>query len=189
MVERQENVLAGAVGAFLFSLAGGILWYLLYQVGFIAGITGIVGVICAFKGYEIFAKGMSKKGIIISVVMAMIVIIIAWYLCMAGVVYNDFKDAYELGEIDYELTYVESVISAWICLTEPELAFYFVRDLLIGLVFCVIGIVPQVKAMAAKTKLAETQAAGAPEADFAPDMQISGLENTQQDENSSNDTQ
>ena len=39
----KENMLAGIVGAFLFSLVGGALWFILYLVGFIAGISGLVG--------------------------------------------------------------------------------------------------------------------------------------------------
>ncbi|MBO5767302.1 MAG: hypothetical protein J6R49_02135, partial [Clostridia bacterium] len=53
---KQENVLAGIVGALLFSLAGGIVWFLLYQIGFLAAISGIIGVVCAIKGYAIFGK-------------------------------------------------------------------------------------------------------------------------------------
>ena len=44
-----ENRLAGTVGALLFSLAGGVVYFLLYQVGYIAAISGLIGVICAFK--------------------------------------------------------------------------------------------------------------------------------------------
>ena len=51
----QENVLSGIVGAFLFSLIGGILWFVLYQIGYLAAISGLVGVICAVKGYTFFA--------------------------------------------------------------------------------------------------------------------------------------
>ena len=52
----RENVVAGIVGAFLFSLAGGILWFLLYLMGFVAGISGLVGAVCAVKGYSVFSK-------------------------------------------------------------------------------------------------------------------------------------
>ena len=58
--EIKENVLAGIVGAFLFSLVGGILWFVLYQIGYIASASGLVGVICAVKGYTIFAKTKNK---------------------------------------------------------------------------------------------------------------------------------
>ena len=64
--ENEENVVAGVVGAFLFSLVGGVLWFLLYQMGYIAAISGFIGIICAMKGYSFFSKGESKKGIIIN---------------------------------------------------------------------------------------------------------------------------
>ena len=47
---REENVLFGVVGAFLFALVGGALYYILYQIGYLAGISGLIGVICAIKG-------------------------------------------------------------------------------------------------------------------------------------------
>ena len=86
-----ENRLAGTVGALLFSLAGGVVYFLLYQVGYIAAISGLIGVICAFKGYEVFAKKLSKFGCIISVVMALLVIILAWYCCLAKDVYSAYQ--------------------------------------------------------------------------------------------------
>ncbi|MBR5767747.1 MAG: hypothetical protein IKX86_03615 [Clostridia bacterium] len=45
--EKKENVVAGIVGAFLFSLAGAVVWVLLHLVGFVAAISGLVGVVCA----------------------------------------------------------------------------------------------------------------------------------------------
>jgi hypothetical protein len=60
--EIKENVLAGIVGAFLFSLVGGALWFILYMVGFIAGISGLVGVVCAVKGYSFFSKKKALRG-------------------------------------------------------------------------------------------------------------------------------
>ena len=105
----KENVIAGIVGAFLFSLAGGVLWFVIYMIGFIAGISGLVGAICAIKGYSIFAKKESIKGIIISVIMALLVIVLAWYFCIAYDVFIAHKEWFEAGEIDYTLTFFESV--------------------------------------------------------------------------------
>ena len=34
--EAEENVLFGVIGAFLFSLVGGVLYYVLYQIGYLA---------------------------------------------------------------------------------------------------------------------------------------------------------
>ena len=137
--QERENVLFGIVGAFLFSLVGGVLWYVLYQVGFLAGISGIVGVICAIKGYSVFAKRESKKGVIFSVIIAALVIVAAWYLCLANDVYVAFQDWYELGEVDYTVTFFEAVRGAYMFLEDPEIATGYFTDLAIGLGLCVLG--------------------------------------------------
>lgn len=137
--QERENVLFGIVGAFLFSLVGGALWYVLYQVGFLAGISGIVGVICAIKGYSVFAKRESKKGVILSVIIAALVIVAAWYLCLANDVYVAYQEWYAAGEIDFTLTFFESVQYAYLFLEEPEIATGYFTDLAIGLGLCVLG--------------------------------------------------
>ena len=40
----KSNPVAGIVGAFLGALAGAVLWVLIYQLGYIAGIAGLVTV-------------------------------------------------------------------------------------------------------------------------------------------------
>ena len=137
--DAKENVVAGIVGAFLFSLAGGALWFGLYMVGFIAGISGIVGAVCAIKGYTVFSKKESVKGIIISVIIALLVIVIAWYFCLAYDVCDAYKMWYEAGDIDYTLTYFESVQVAHYFLADPEIGPAYWGDLGIGLLFCVVG--------------------------------------------------
>lgn len=135
----EENVVAGAVGAFLFSLVGGILWFLLYQVGFLAAVSGIFGVVCAIKGYAVFAKKESIKGIVISIVSAVVVLIIAWYLCLSLDVYNAYRGWYEAGEIDYTITFMDAVRNAYLFLSDGETAFAYLKDLGIGLLLCVFG--------------------------------------------------
>ena len=137
--EVTENVLAGIVGAFLFSLVGGVLWFIIYRIGFIAGISGLIGAICAIKGYFVFSKKESVKGIVISVVIALLVIVIAWYFCLAYDVYDVHKLWFEEGEIDYTLTFFEAVRGSHYYLTDPEIAPAYFGDLAIGLLFCIAG--------------------------------------------------
>ena len=137
--EIRENVIAGIVGAFLFSLVGGVLWFVIYLVGFIAGISGLVGAVCAIKGYSVFAKKESVKGIIISVVIALLVIVMAWYFCLAYDVCDAYQMWYEAGEVDYTITYFESVQVAHYYLTDPEIGPAYWGDLGLGLLFCVLG--------------------------------------------------
>lgn len=149
---RDENVVAGAVGAFLFSLAGGILWFVLYQIGFLAGISGFVAFICAVKGYEIFAKGSSKKGVVISVIASVIVIALAWYLCLSFDVYNAAQLWYEEGSVDFKITFAEAVMVSYEYLLDPEIGPSYWGDLAIGLALCLFSCFSNVKNALAKNK-------------------------------------
>ena len=150
---KEENVLAGIVGALLFSLAGGIVWFLLYQIGYLAAISGIIGVVCAIKGYAIFGKRESVKGIIISTVLAFLVLVAAWYLCLSYDVYKAFQEGFANGEVDFTLTFAESVREVYLILVEDtETAIDCLKDLAIGLIFCVVGAFGYVKAAIGKAK-------------------------------------
>ena len=123
----KENVVAGILGAFLFALGGGLLYLLLAQVGFIAGISGMVAVFLAIKGYSVFAKGLSKRGLIISVVIAFLD------------VYKELSELYKAGDLAEKPKFFECVMMT------PMFFKYagFLRDaivnLVLGLLFAVAG--------------------------------------------------
>ena len=154
----EENKVTGTVGAFLFALAGGLVYYLLYQIGYLAAISGIVGVSCALVGYRLFAKRESRYGTVIAVVMAALVILLAWYLCLAKDVYAVYKEWYQTGEIDYAIDFFTAVRYAYRFLEEPDIARSYLTDLIIGLLLCVVG---WVGAFAKSSKQAKAQAAAA----------------------------
>ncbi len=151
-VQVKENVLAGIVGAFLFALVGGILWFVLYQVGYLAAISGIVGVICAVRGYSFFAKKESTKGIIISVVMAAVVIVIAWYACVSYDIYLAYQDWFKAGEVDFTPTFFESVQLVPLFFEDSEILGAYLKDLGIGLLLCIIGSVSYIIRATKKVK-------------------------------------
>ncbi len=97
----EENVLFGVIGAFLFSLVGGVLYFVLYQIGYISALSGLVAVVCSIKGYSFFAKKESKRGIIISVIIAAIVIILAWYVSFCNDMLPVYAEALKNGEVDW----------------------------------------------------------------------------------------
>lgn len=150
--QKKEKVFAGILGALLFSLAGGIVWFLLYQVGFLAAISGIVGVFCAIKGYGIFGKRESVKGVIISTVMAFIVIVIAWYLCIGYDIYSAYQEWFAAGDIDFTVSFFDAIGEVPLFFEDSELATAYLKDLGIGLLFCVIGAFGYVKAAIGKAK-------------------------------------
>lgn len=148
----EENVAAGVVGAFLFALIGGALWFVLYLFGFIASLSGFVGIICAIKGYSLFAKKESVKGVVIAIVMTVLVLVVAWYFCLSYDVYMAYQNWFAEGEIDFTLTFVESVRSAYLFLGDSEIALPYLADLGIGLLFCALGAFSSVKAAVKRIK-------------------------------------
>ncbi len=157
IADARENVLAGTVGAFLFALVGGIIWFVLYQIGFLAAISGIIAVVCAIRGYSFFGKKESIKGVIISVVMAILVIVIAWYACLAMDIYKVYQEWYLQGEVDFTLSFFESVSAAPLFLSEPEIAGAYIRDLVIGLLLCIVGCIQPIMQALKKAKAPAAQ--------------------------------
>ena len=129
------------VGAFLFSLVGGILWFVLYQVGFIASISGFVAVICAVKGYTFFAKAKdeSTSCIVLSSIIAALVLIISWYICASYDLYKAYQEWFAAGEVDFTLTFFESVRALPYFFEDSEILIPYLKDLGLGLLFAVGG--------------------------------------------------
>ena len=152
MPMQKENVVSGAVGAFLFALVGGVIWYVLWQVGILASFSGFIGVICAIKGYSFFAKGESVRGIVIATVMAALVIVIAWYVCLSMDVYDAYQEWFANGEVDFTLTRGEAIASAYFFLTDPAIAASYLVDLGLGLLFCAGGCIGPIRNAVARVK-------------------------------------
>ncbi|MBQ7445610.1 MAG: hypothetical protein IJS71_06715 [Clostridia bacterium] len=134
-----ERVAAGIAGAFLFSLAGGVAFFVLYQVGIIASMSGFLGVILAIKGYKLFAKKESVKGIVISSVIAFLVLLAAWYICISKDVYDAYQLWHQEGEIDFTLTFFQSMAAVPEFMKIGEVASGWLRDLALGLLFALMG--------------------------------------------------
>lgn len=158
ITETKENVLAGAVGAFLFSLVGGILWFVLYQIGFLAAVSGLVGVVCAVKGYTFFAKtkNESVKCLVISSIIAVLVLVVAWYICVAYDIYLVYQEWFEAGEVDFTYTFFESIQVVPYFFAEPDVLTAYLGDLVKGLLFAVLGIISY---LASREKKKKQQAA------------------------------
>lgn len=136
---KPENVLAGIVGAFLFSLIGGVLYFVVYELGFIAGICALVMFILSNFGYGLFSgKKNGKKGVIIAAVMTLIMIILAEMFCLSYEIFVAFKD-------EYEITILDAMRSVPNFLQEPEIKGDVVKDLLFAVVFGVLATFSNVK--------------------------------------------
>lgn len=137
--EIRENVVAGIVGAFLFSLAGAAAYFLLHLIGLIASVSGLIGAVCAVKGYAVFARKESKKGIVIAAVIALMVIVLTWYFCLAYDVYDVYKIWFETGEVDFSVSFTDALYIVPDFLQYPEIAGAYIRNLVLSVLFCLAG--------------------------------------------------
>ncbi len=116
--KQRDNLPLGILGALLGVLLGIILWVVIGQIGFIAGIAGYAIVFCSMKGYEILGKGLSKRGIVICVILSFLAVIVAEVASLGLTAFVELgPDAiYYLPEL----------------LQEPELVGIIVKDLAVG---------------------------------------------------------
>lgn len=66
--KKKENLVGGIVGAVLGSLVGVLSIVLLSQLGYVAALSGAVMAVGVLKGYELLGGRLTKKGIVISIV-------------------------------------------------------------------------------------------------------------------------
>jgi len=129
--EKKGNVFTGIVGALLGSLIGVALWVIVYQLGYIAGIVGLVMTVCCMKGYVMFGGKLDIAGLIISLVIAVVMLYFAENIALAVEIYNQFK-----GE--YDITFISAFRSIPEFLKEADVSQPFFTDLGIGYLLMIV---------------------------------------------------
>lgn len=124
-MEERENIFLGTMGAIAGAVVASILWVILGQIGFIAGIAGFLIVFCGVKGYQKLGKNMSRTGIIICIVISVIMIVAAEFVSTGIEIYRALKD-------DYIINIMESIKLVPSFLKEPEVRNQVIFNLLIG---------------------------------------------------------
>jgi hypothetical protein len=123
----RSNILLGILGAFLGAAIGGVLWIVIGKLGFIAGIAGFVMMSFSIQGYRKFSGLLDKKGKIISLLIAFIMIFGAQYMSYA----LEYCKAYYSGIYSISnLSYSFKNVFDFLSLTESWS--YFLKDLAIG---------------------------------------------------------
>ncbi len=143
------NIVAGIVGAFLFSLIGGLLYFLVYQMGFIASICGLVIFVLANFGYGLFSKVKdSTVGIVISVMVTLVMIFIAEYFSLSYEIYDFFRD-------EFEITFMDAVRATPDILSEPEIMTEVVKDLVFAYALSAVAVASNIVAKKKAQKQSE----------------------------------
>lgn len=90
-VKPAENFVLGLVGALIGAAIGGASIIGLGQLGYIASISGVILAFCTLKGYELLAKGISTKGVIVCAVLMLVTPFLADYLNLGITLYKELS--------------------------------------------------------------------------------------------------
>ena len=134
VIKKEENVVKGIIGAFLGSIIGAGAIVALGQAGYVAVISGILMAACTIFGYSKLAGGLSKKGIVISVVIMVIMTYIGMRTCVTISLCNGLNkygnpDFFKVFEKVPELMRLDSKLEA-----------EYIKDLILVFVFTGIGV-------------------------------------------------
>lgn len=144
----EERFLAGVFGALLCSLAGVAVQVILIQLGYVAALSGVVLSVCTLMGYAHFARRMSVKGIIVSVVIIIVMVLVGMAVSN-GVTVMRFMDAPGLDRFRMGLRAMAAAIpNIFRALSDPqgELFGSVLERLLQHYGFAALGAVPTIVA-------------------------------------------
>lgn len=113
--EKRENTMTGTVGALIGAAIGSGCIILLSQMGFVAALSGLVMAVCTLKGYELLGGKLSKKGVIISLVIMLLMPYLADRIDWAIVVMDAYaSDGVTFSEAFASIHYLieEDIIEA-----------------------------------------------------------------------------
>ena len=150
------NIPMGILGAVLFALLGGVVYFLLYQMDIIAGISGLIIYTLAAFGYGLFARSKNKTSLvrlIAAIVLTIVVIYLAEYLSVAYAVYDELDT--------FGVSFSEVVEAMPELLEEPDVSEAVAEDLAFAYIFafitCIGTVVATVKARNTQKKFQQEQ--------------------------------
>lgn len=129
---NSSNPITGFIGALVGACLGGVVWIIIYQLGFLAAIAGLAIITGAFKGYEILGGRVDMKGLVISVIISLLMVFASNYICWV----IECKQA--LSEYT-DITFLETFKLLPDILSTFELTGDFVKDLLFGYLLAIVG--------------------------------------------------
>lgn len=137
-LQKNENVVAGSVGALLGSLIGAVAIILLSRLGFVAAISGVIMAVCAVKGYELLGGKFSVTGAIICGVLIVGMTYLADRIDWAIEVYQAFHPD------DPEITFFMCFRAVHAVIRDAELVGRYAGNLALLYLFTLLGGVPTI---------------------------------------------
>lgn len=99
VLSKKSKLVPGIVGALLGSLIGCVVYFFIWQLGYIAAIAGLITAVCAFKGYELLGGVVDKKGVFACIIVIIFAVYFGNQLVWTYDAYSVYKD-YGAGFFD-----------------------------------------------------------------------------------------
>lgn len=145
IANQKSNIIPGIFGAIIGSLIGVFAWVVIYSLGYIASLAGLITVVFAMKGYAKLGKYLDTKGILISLLISILMIYIANQLSWTIQIIAMFS------QTGVQLPFLHTFISLFDILKELEIVSgennivsSFYGDLTIGYLLSLIVIIPYI---------------------------------------------
>lgn len=145
--QKKENIVGGVVGALIGSLLGVVCIILLSQLGYVAALSGAIMAVGVLKGYELLGGKLTKKGIIISVVIMLFMTYLGDRLDWAIVLYRDGGGA----RAGYNVFECYRLVPEMISMEIIEMGSY-IANLILLYVFLLLGAVPTIRSKVKEKK-------------------------------------
>ncbi len=140
--KKDESILSGMVGAFLGSIIGVFSIIAFSQMGYVSAISGLILAICTLKGYELFSKKFSVKGIVISSIIMLVMVYVGDCIDW-GITISQFFDL----DIFTSIRLIPELISEGLIDTDE-----YIRNLLLLYFFVLLGMIPTIKSISKSKK-------------------------------------
>lgn len=134
-MEKTKNIPLGIVGGLIGAVPGVILWLLLAKIGFIASICGIAILIGVVVGYTTLGKSLDIVGIIISFVIVIFAVYMATKLNWSIQLYSLLKEE----DSGYSFAWCFRNLETFLEISKVKGE--FIKDLVIGYIFTILGVV------------------------------------------------
>ena len=136
---QKEKVAAGILGAVLFALIGGIIYVALYKADIFPPLSGLAAAALSIFGFRLFAKKPSLKSIFISLGVTVVMLVLFMSLMLAWDAYDVYLEWYSEGKVKQPITFFQALLYGHQFLAEPAVLTYYLKQLGLTALFCVIG--------------------------------------------------
>ncbi|MBE6749166.1 MAG: hypothetical protein E7557_08060 [Ruminococcaceae bacterium] len=126
---EEKNLGKGILGAVLGALLGTIVWAIVYYIGYVAAIVGALIGVLAVKGYEKMGGKPCKAKMPITLVLTLLGVLVGQFA--GGIMQIMIDGGWPLLDAIYYHIYI---------FEDPEFTTAFVGDLIMGVVFALLGV-------------------------------------------------